>query len=51
MAIYALGDVEPTIDPTAYIHPDAVVIGDGHHRSGVVGVADARCCAATRAGS
>jgi carbonic anhydrase/acetyltransferase-like protein (isoleucine patch superfamily) len=26
--IYALGDVEPTIDPTAYIHPDAVVIGD-----------------------
>ena len=28
MAIYALGDVEPTIDPTAYIHPDAVVIGD-----------------------
>jgi carbonic anhydrase/acetyltransferase-like protein (isoleucine patch superfamily) len=28
MAIYALGDVEPTIDPTAYIHPEAVVIGD-----------------------
>jgi carbonic anhydrase/acetyltransferase-like protein (isoleucine patch superfamily) len=28
MAIYALGDVEPTIDPTAYVHPDAVVIGD-----------------------
>ncbi|MGV3757989.1 MAG: gamma carbonic anhydrase family protein [Actinomycetota bacterium] len=27
MAIYALGDVEPTIDPTAYVHPDAVVIG------------------------
>jgi carbonic anhydrase/acetyltransferase-like protein (isoleucine patch superfamily) len=27
MAIYALGDHEPTIDPTAYIHPDAVVIG------------------------
>lgn len=28
MAIYAIGDVEPTIDPTAYVHPDAVVIGD-----------------------
>ena len=26
--IYALGDWEPTIDPTAYVHPDAVVIGD-----------------------
>ena len=28
MAIYALGDVEPRIHPSAYIHPDAVVIGD-----------------------
>jgi carbonic anhydrase/acetyltransferase-like protein (isoleucine patch superfamily) len=28
VAIYALGDAEPTIDPTAYVHPDAVVIGD-----------------------
>lgn len=28
MAVYALGDVEPDIDPTAYVHPDAVVIGD-----------------------
>lgn len=28
MAIYALGDVEPTIDPGAYVHPDAVLIGD-----------------------
>ncbi|MCP3936463.1 MAG: gamma carbonic anhydrase family protein [Actinomycetia bacterium] len=27
MPIYALGDQEPTIDPTAYVHPDAVVIG------------------------
>jgi carbonic anhydrase/acetyltransferase-like protein (isoleucine patch superfamily) len=26
--IYALGDRRPTIDPTAYVHPDAVVIGD-----------------------
>src|ERR1044071_2466509 len=30
MAIYALGDVEPTVDATAYVHPDAVVIGDVH---------------------
>jgi len=28
MAVYALGDIEPRIDPTAYVHPDAVVIGD-----------------------
>ena len=28
MAIYALGDRTPTIDPTAYVHPDATVIGD-----------------------
>jgi carbonic anhydrase/acetyltransferase-like protein (isoleucine patch superfamily) len=26
--IYALGDIEPNIDPSAYIHPDAVVIGN-----------------------
>ncbi len=28
MPIYALGDVEPTISSEAYVHPDAVVIGD-----------------------
>ena len=28
MPIYALGDLEPQIDPTAYVHPDAVIIGD-----------------------
>ena len=28
MAIYALGDVHPSIDPTAYVHPDATVIGN-----------------------
>lgn len=28
VAIYALGDLVPRIDPTAYIHPDAVVIGN-----------------------
>lgn len=28
MPIYALGDIEPTIADDAYIHPDAVVIGD-----------------------
>jgi carbonic anhydrase/acetyltransferase-like protein (isoleucine patch superfamily) len=26
--IYALGDREPKIDPDAYVHPDATVIGD-----------------------
>jgi carbonic anhydrase/acetyltransferase-like protein (isoleucine patch superfamily) len=28
MAIYALGAIEPRIDPTAYVHPEAVVIGE-----------------------
>lgn len=28
MAIYALGELSPTIDPTAYVHPDATIIGD-----------------------
>ncbi len=27
MPIYALGDQQPTIDPSAFIHPDAVLIG------------------------
>ena len=27
MAVYALGDSEPTIDSSAYVHPDAVIIG------------------------
>jgi len=28
MPIYALGELEPTINSSAYIHPDAVVIGN-----------------------
>ncbi len=28
MPTYALGDLTPTIDPSAFIHPDALVIGD-----------------------
>ena len=28
MAIYQLGDLVPAIDPEAYVHPDAVVIGN-----------------------
>lgn len=28
MPIYALGDLQPRIDPSAFIHPDAVLIGD-----------------------
>jgi carbonic anhydrase/acetyltransferase-like protein (isoleucine patch superfamily) len=27
MAIYAIGDSEPDIDPTAFVHPQATVIG------------------------
>jgi carbonic anhydrase/acetyltransferase-like protein (isoleucine patch superfamily) len=27
MALYALGDLEPTVHPTAFVHPDATVIG------------------------
>lgn len=36
MAVYALGDRTPDIHPTAYVHPDAVVIGNvtlGAHAS------------------
>ncbi len=28
MPIYALGDIEPTIHPSAFIHPEAVIIGN-----------------------
>lgn len=28
MALYALGDRSPSVDPTAFIHPQAVLIGD-----------------------
>jgi carbonic anhydrase/acetyltransferase-like protein (isoleucine patch superfamily) len=28
MPVYALGERVPRIDPTAYVHPDATVIGD-----------------------
>ena len=28
MAVYALGDRVPTIDPSAFVHPEAVVIGN-----------------------
>jgi carbonic anhydrase/acetyltransferase-like protein (isoleucine patch superfamily) len=28
VGIYALGDVAPKIDPDAFVHPDATVIGD-----------------------
>ncbi len=28
MAVYALGELVPSIDPSAYVHPEAVVIGD-----------------------
>ena len=28
MALYAIGERTPTIHPTAFVHPDAVIIGD-----------------------
>lgn len=28
MPIYALGELAPSIDPSAFVHPDAVLIGD-----------------------
>ena len=28
MAVYALDDLVPSIDPGAFVHPDAVIIGD-----------------------
>ncbi|MBK5221313.1 MAG: gamma carbonic anhydrase family protein [Acidimicrobiia bacterium] len=28
MPVYALGDQVPRIDPTAYVHPDCVIMGD-----------------------
>lgn len=28
MSLYALGDRVPTVDPRAFVHPDAVLIGD-----------------------
>ncbi len=28
MPLYALGDLTPTIHPDAFVHPDAVIIGD-----------------------
>jgi carbonic anhydrase/acetyltransferase-like protein (isoleucine patch superfamily) len=28
MPLYALGDRRPTIDATAFVHPDAIIIGD-----------------------
>ena len=34
MAIYALGDRVPDIHEDAYVHPDAVVIGDVHIAAG-----------------
>ena len=30
MPIYALGDDVPDIDPTAFVHPEAVLIGRVH---------------------
>ena len=34
MPIYALGDIEPTIHADAFVHPEAVIIGDVHIGAG-----------------
>ena len=34
MPIYALGDIEPTIHAGAFVHPEAVIIGDVHVGAG-----------------
>ena len=39
MAVYALGDRSPTSTPSAYLHPDCVVIGDVTHRRRVLDLA------------
>ena len=39
MPIYALDYAAPAIDPQAYVHPDAVVIGSVELAAGRVGVA------------
>ena len=36
MPLYALGDRTPSIDPTAFVHPDAVIIGDSPKRCSIV---------------
>ncbi|HEV7523472.1 MAG TPA: gamma carbonic anhydrase family protein [Acidimicrobiia bacterium] len=28
MTLYALGDIEPRIDPEAFVHPDCIIIGN-----------------------
>jgi len=34
MPIYSLGELEPQVDPNAFVHPDAVLIGDVTVESG-----------------
>ena len=49
--IYALGDVEPDIDEAAFVHPDAVVIGQVRIGPEVLRGGRARSCGAITAGS
>ncbi len=39
MPIYALDDQVPAIDPEAFVHPDAVIIGNVQLGAGFFGVA------------
>ena len=38
MALYAIGDKVPTIHEHAFVHPDAVIIGDDEAAAGQVTV-------------
>ena len=51
MPIYELDGVAPRIDADAFVHPDAVVIGDVDDRRRLERVAAAPSCAATTAPS
>ena len=45
MPVYALDDQVPAIDPEAFVHPDAVIIGNVESAR-VLRCGRARCCVA-----
>ena len=45
--VYEIDGIVPAIDPTSFVHPDAVLIGDAD-QTATSGLAP--CCAATSAG-
>ena len=50
LTVYTIDGITPVVDPTAFVHPSAVLIGDVIIGPGVY-VGRARACAATSAGS